>query len=359
MTDTPGAGPARLLLDEARSANSQARYGTAQAAAGRAVQAAEQLDDPGLLVEALAAEADALRMQGEAAAALARLTRILGLNEDPATRGRLEDPNLAWTIAHAHMNWAEAARFAGGMPVRALFGVLDAGESYLQAIGRPQWRAGLLLQRAQTHQRLGEWDPAVACAEEALALYRDDAPGYTRAAHSNSLGDILQSAGRPGEAEQYYQAVLDDPDTDNPYDRMVALQGLAWCALDRQDVAAGQRHARAAVREAEPLGDQSLAGALEVAVEVHRAAGDLDAAAAAADRRLEAARRIGGHYYLYHAVRAAVDVALDRGDLDHARELLRELDTHGQALAADDATTAWAAQLAERHQRLTEAEPTP
>jgi tetratricopeptide (TPR) repeat protein len=359
MTEQAGAGPARLLLDEAGAATSQGRYATAQAAAGRAVQAAEQLDDPGLLVEALAAEADALRMQGEAAAALARLTRILGLNEDPATRSRLDDPDLAWTIAQAHMSWVAAARFAGGMPVRALFGVLDAGESYLQAIGRPQWRAGLLLERAETHRRLGEWDPAVACAEEALALYQRGAPGYTRATHRNILGDILQSGGRPGEAEPYYQAVLNDPDADNPYDRMVALQGLAWCALARQDSGAGQRHARAAVREAEPLGDQSLAGALEVAVEVHRAAGDLDAAAAAADRLLEAARRFGGHYDLYHAVRTAVDVALDRGDLDHARELLSELDSHGQALAADDATTTWAAQLAERHQRLSQAEPTP
>jgi tetratricopeptide (TPR) repeat protein len=356
MTEQAGAGPARLLLDEAWAANSQARYATAQAAAARAVQAAEQLDDPGLLVRALAAEASALRLQGEAAAALARLTRILALTEDPATRGRLEDPDLAWTIAQAHMNWVEAARFAGGMPVRALFGVLDAGESYLQAIGRPQWRAGLLVERAQTHERLGEWDAAVAYAEEALALYQDAAPGYTRAGHRYALGQILDSAGRPGDAEQYYQAVLDDPDTDSPYDRMVALRGLAQSALARQDLAASRRHAQAAVREAEPLGDESLTLALEVAVEVHRAAGDLDAAAAAAAQLLEAARRIGGHHALYYAVRTALDVALDRGDLDHARELLSELDTHGQALAADDATTTWAAQLAERHHRLAEAE---
>ena len=139
----------------------------------------------------------------------------------------------------------------------------------------------------------------------------------------------------------------------------MALQGLAWCALEREDLASARRHALAAVREAEPLGDDSLFVPLEVAVIVHRAADDLDAAAAAAGRLLEVARRLGGHYVLYYAVRAAVDVALDRGDLDHARELLTELDTHSQALSADDATTQWATELAERRQRHTETGSTP
>jgi tetratricopeptide (TPR) repeat protein len=257
------------------------------------------------------------------------------------------------------MKWVESARFAGGVPVRALFGVLDAGENYLQAIGRPQWRAGLLLQRALTHRWLGEWDEAVAFAEEALALYQDDGPGYTRAAHRFQLGGILGGAGRPAEAEPYYQAVLDDPDTTSPYDRKVALQGLASCALDREDLAAARRHALAAVREAEPLGDNSLFFALDVAVAVHQAASDLDAAAVAAGRLLQTARRLGGHYNLYYAVRAALDVALDRGDLGQAGELLTELGEHADALAAADATTKWAAEVAERRQRLTQTEGTP
>jgi tetratricopeptide (TPR) repeat protein len=359
MIEQAGAGAAGLLVDQAWDAYSQDRYGTARAAAARAVQAAQQLDDPVLLVRALSAEASALDMLGDDAAALARYTQILGLAEDPATRGRLEDPDAAWAVADAHMSWVEAARFAGGVPVRALFGVLDAGENYLQAIGRPQWRAGLLLQRALTHQRLEEWDEAVAYAEEALALYQDGGPGYTRAAHRYPLGDILRGAGRSGEAEPYYQAVLDDPDTDSPYDRKVALQGLAWCALDREDLAAARRHALAAVREAEPLGDESLYTTLETAVAVHRAAGDLDAAAAAAGRLLQVARRLGGHLNLYHAVRAAVDVALDSGDLGQAGELLTELGEHADALAAADATTTWAAEVAERRQRLTQTEGTP
>ena len=360
MTEQAGAGAAGLLISQAWEACGQGRYGTARAAAARAVQAAKQLDGPVLLVRALAAEASALEMLGDKATALARYTQILGLAEDPATRGRLDDPDAAWAVAHAHMHWVESARSAGGVPVRALFGVLDAGDDYLRAIGRPQWRAGLLLQRGLTHQRLGEWDEAVAFAEEALALYQDDAPGYTHAAHRWQLGDILRGAGRPGEAEPYYQAILDEPDTaDNPADRKVALKGLARCALVRGDLAAARRHALAAVREAEPLGDDSLFDALSTVVAVHQAAGDLDAAAVAAGRLLESARRLGGHYNLYFAVRDVVDVALDRGDLGQARELLTELGEHADALAAVDATTGWAAELAKRRERLSRAESTP
>jgi tetratricopeptide (TPR) repeat protein len=359
VTEQAGGTAAGLLISEAWGAIGQGRYGTSRAAATRAVQAARQLDDPVLLVRALSAEAVALDMLGDKAAALARYTRILGLAEDPATRGRLDDPAAAQEVARAHMNWVESAGFADNIPVRALFGVLDAGENYLQAIGRSQWRAGLLLQRALTHQRLGEWDQAVAFGEEALALYREDAPGFTHAAHRYQLAHILRDAGRPGEAERHYQAALDDPDTVSPHDRQSALQGLAWCALDRDDLAAARRHALAAVREAEPLGDDSLRTALDVAIAVHRAEGDLDASAAAAGRLLETARRLGGHYNLYFAVRAAADVALDRGDLDHARELLGELEEHSEALAAADATPVWARELEQRRQRFSEAEDEP
>ncbi|HTY08537.1 MAG TPA: tetratricopeptide repeat protein, partial [Candidatus Edwardsbacteria bacterium] len=315
MTEQAGAGAAWLLIDQAWDAYGQDRYGTARAAAARAVQAAQMLDDPALLVQALSAEASALDMLGDNTAALARYTQILGLAEDPATRGRLDDPAAAEAVVDAHMSWVDSARLAGGVPVRALFGVLDAGENYLQATGRPQWRAGLMMQRALTHQRLGELDEAVAFAEEALALYQDEGPAYTRATHRLQLADILREAGRPAGAEPYYQAVLDDAETDDAYGRKVALQGLAWCALARDDLAAARRYALAAVREAEPLGDDSLSTALETAVAVHRAAGDLDAAAAAAGRKLAVARRLGGHYGLYYAVRSSVDVALDQGDL--------------------------------------------
>src|SRR5262249_25535957 len=70
-----------LLIGEADAALQEARYQHAWAAASRAVQAAEQIDEPGLLVRALETEGSALRMLGYHAAALERYTQVLGLAE--------------------------------------------------------------------------------------------------------------------------------------------------------------------------------------------------------------------------------------------------------------------------------------
>jgi hypothetical protein len=166
-----------------------------------------------------------------------------------------------------------------------------------------------------------------------------------------TLGDILGEADRAAEAEPHHHAILDNPDS-TPYDRMVAYRGLTWCALDRDDTEAAIRHAKAAVRLAEPLGDDALCIALEVLVAACQAGGDLDAAWQAATRNREAAARIGGHYRPYFAVRAAVDVALDRGDLAVAGELLGELDGHASALDADAGNTAFAEGVAQCRERL-------
>ena len=136
--------------------------------------------------------------------------------------------------------------------------------------------------------------------------------------------------------------------------RKFALEGLAWCALDRRDVRSARRHATAAVREAEPLGDEALRYALHALVVVYRAEGDLDAAAAAATRLLDAARRLGGHEALFYVIRSAADLALDRGELGLDRDLLTELDAHAAALDSDTGTTTCADQAARHHRRLTE-----
>lgn len=153
--------------------------------------------------------------------------------------------------------------------------------------------------------------------------------------------------GRSEQAEPHYQAILDDLNGATPNDRMAALTGLAWCALDLGD-AQSARHATAAVREPEPLGDSSLRFALDVLVEVCRADGDLATAAAAATRWLDTAHRLGGHEALYHATQTAVDVALDRGELDVARDLLFELDEHAAALDRDTGTTRFTDEVAQR-----------
>lgn len=353
MTEAASVRAVKLLINQAHDDIRESRYPAVLAAAGRAVQAAERLDHPGLLVRALGAEATALLMSGDPVAALARYTRVLGLAEDPATRGCLDDQAVTWAVAKAHMNWVGSAHFVTGIGVRELFGILDAAESWLSAIGHRDWRAGILFQRASLHQRLGELDTAIAAAQEALAVYQPDTPGYTLAAYRWNLGHFLRQVGRVGEAEPLYQAILDDPTT-SPYDRKTALQGLAWCALAAQDPDTARRHATAAVQLADTIGDNVLRTALGVLIAACRADGDLDTAWQAATRGLDICRRLGGHHVLYHATRDVVDVALDRRDLDTATRLLTELDTHASALDTDTGKSRLADGVTRRRRRLAE-----
>jgi tetratricopeptide (TPR) repeat protein len=325
------------LIDHAYELTRAGRYGPALAAAVRAVEAAERLDDPALLVQALVQEAYTLRRRGEDGAALSRYTRILAIAEDIGNPGRLDQPDVVRAVAKGYTGWVECALRVGGMRVRELFGVLDAGERYLRSAGRSSWRAGLLLQRAAVHDWLGEYAVAVAVGWEALAAYQ---PGGLSllSTHRIFLGDYLRRAGRADEAEPLYQAVLDAPGT-TPVDRKDALVGLARCALDRGDIPAGRRHATAAVREAEPLGDSELSRALEALIRACLDASDLDTAAATAARKMEVARRLGGRRDLYRAAQWAVEVAADRGEFDTVAELLNELDGHAAALDADTGTS--------------------
>jgi tetratricopeptide (TPR) repeat protein len=352
--ETRAAG---VLVNEAWAAYREGRWQAAVAAAARAVEAAERLDDPVLLVRGLWVEADATKLMGDHPAALALCTRILGLAEDPSTRGRLDHLQAAKAVAAAHWNWVECARFMTGIPVRELFGVLDAAERWLAATGHWEWRDSVLSERASVHESLGEFDAAVAAAEEALAVavQHPGNPGFTLSAHRFTLADILRAAGRAAEAAPYYQAILADPAADQ-WGRRAAHQGLAWCALDTDDPGAARREARTAVLLAEPLGDNALCNSLEVLASACRADGDLEEAWRVATRHLEAAGRIGGHTRAYYATRKAVDIALDRGDLATANRLLGEMEEHATALDAARGTMAKARETARRRQRLAAAE---
>jgi tetratricopeptide (TPR) repeat protein len=351
---------AGLLVKQAWTDYVAGRYRAAVAAATRAAEAARQLDDVALLARALNAEAGALTQLGDSPAALARYTQILGLAEDPATRGHLDDDAIAEVIAAAHWNWVHCARFVPGIPVRELFTVLDAAQRWLAATGHSDWRAAVLSERAQLHQRLGEAVAAVAAAEEALAvaLQHPDAPGHTLASHRFMLGDMLRAAGRAEQAVPHYQAVLADPAVSG-WSRLAAHQGLAKCALAASDLAAGHREARTAVLLAEPLGDEALCPALEALTQASRAAGDLTQAWQVTARYLETAGRTGGRTQLYYATRTAVDVALDRADLPAARRLLSELAELAAALDVSADTTISGDAVQERRQRLAGLEEAP
>ncbi len=351
----PGAERAvELLIGEAENATAEGRYESAISAAGRAVGAAEQLGNTNLHLRALRVEADALRMVGDPAAALARHTRILGMAQNPTIAAGL-DHHATGAIVRAYTNWVDAARFTGGIPVRELFAVLDAADSWLTAIGYSDWRAAVLLQRAGVHLDIGELDQAFTYAQEALTAYGGGAPGYSLASYHHVLGDILRLTERAEEAVPHYQAILDDRTT-NPRDRSIAWEGVAWCALAGDDPSAAVRYARTAVQAAEPLGDNNLALPLSALVAAHRATGDFDAAWQAATRLLHAARRIGTHRRLHLALRDAVDVALDRRDHDTARTLLDELDEHATALDTDTRSDRHRGEVAQRRRRLTQPE---
>src|SRR5688572_17598977 len=109
-----------------------------------AARAVVPLIDVGLLIRALAAEETGLRMLGEDAAALTRCTRVLALAETAAVQERLEEYEVAWSVAQAYIDWVDAALSVDGIPTRELFGVLDVADRWLVATGRSGWRSGVL-----------------------------------------------------------------------------------------------------------------------------------------------------------------------------------------------------------------------
>ena len=337
MSEDPASRAAALLIDESWDAYREGRYPRALDAAQRAVEAAELTGDLVALVRALRAEGSVLQIQGDHAAALVRFTRILSLAEDRSTAGKLDDNRAAWAVADAYASWVDSARVLTTIGVRDLFGVLDAGEQFLTATGHRDWRSDLVLARAFVHRSLDELDTAISLAREALALKlaHRETPSWMLGSYQFNLGDMLCEAGRSAEAQPYYQAILDDPDSGR-WDQRIAHTGLASCALAAGDTEAALAQARIATALAEPLGDNALCTSLHVLTRACRASGDLDAAWQSATRNLDAARRIGSQFRRYYATRMATDVALDRSDLDAARPLLAELDV--LAAAMDTAT---------------------
>lgn len=342
-----------LLLADARRVNSEYRYAAAVDAARRARALAADIDAPALRLRAAVEEADALRMMGDKRAALVRLTEALKWAHDPALQDRLAEADVRREVAQACMQTVECARYLPGIPVARLLAMLDKGEAWLRSMGCPDWRAGLLWNRASLLETQGRLDEALAAAEEALALELGDAdaPGYTVATYRCRLGDLLWRLGRHDDAERQYRAVLDDLDGGED-EHKVAREGLAWCALATERSDEARRHAEAAVALAAGLGDDSLCAALDVLVAACRASGDLDTAHAAAGRMLALARRLACDERLYFALRDSADVAVDRGDAATARAALAEARPLAEAFDRDSGTVELADELGSLEDRL-------
>lgn len=286
MAGTPGGDAVELLIDEAWTAYSDGRTAQALKAAERAVRAAERLDDPALLVRALWQEEWALTRLGDYAAAMIRCTRILAMAQDPANHDRLGDRSTARAIGDAYVDFVDAARLRGGVSAAELLNVLDAADQWLVATGHPDWRAGVLYQRAQVHSLIGDARKAVDVAQEALAAYVAGSPGYSLASHRNTLGNFLSQCGRLTEAISHFQAVLDDPGS-STHDRLTALRYLADGTVDKGQGEEALRIADEAVELAQGLDYRAAARALAGRALVHRKLDRFDEALADYGKAIE------------------------------------------------------------------------
>lgn len=336
-----------LLIDEAWSFYGQSRYAEMLPVAEKARGGARRLGSLRLEIRATEVEAEALRVLGDMRTALARISWILAVAQDPARRAEIERAGVEVQVASAYLNWVATARFLPEIEAEKLLAVLDAGEAYVRGVGKPGWRAGLLQERAQVLGNLGRWEAAIAAAEEGLALKErtPDAPGADLASHRWALGDLLLQANRHDDASRRYEAVLAD-DRSSPHGRRIAHAGLARCVLATGRLEEARRHADDAVSLAEGMGDESLQPALDVLINACLAQPDLPAARAAAARMLEGARRLGSGYRLYFALRAAAKVALAENDAPRARALLAEAQPYAEALDRSRTGTSFTDELA-------------
>jgi tetratricopeptide (TPR) repeat protein len=351
--DEPGKWGVELLLKEADELYADGRAAEALRAAQRGTEGARELGDLGLEIKTAWEEARDLRRLGDHAAALSRLTWILGVAADPSLRVELERAGVTPHVAAAYGEWAHAARFLPAIPLERLLAVLDAGEAYVRSVGRPGWRAGLLLARAGILDHMGRRDDALGIAEEGLSLKLRNGrqPGATEATYRWALGDLLRQANRPEDGRMHYQAVLDDSESAS-FDRLVAMKGLARCTLAQGDASNAKKLEEEAVRLASGMGDGAAAGPLEVLIEVCRSAGDLRAAQEVAECALQGARRLKNPHYLYHALRNAANVALDENDPVQARALLDEAEQCAEALDRQAARTVFRPEIQAGRARL-------
>lgn len=346
-----------LLIAEAGRFCNESRYAEALRAAEKAREGAQREEEIGLEVRATMLEAEALKMLGRDGNALARYSWILGVAEDPAHRSVVAEESVAFDVVTAFSSWADCATRLPQMQVDQLFAVLDAGERFARAIGKPTWRAGLLHMRAKLMQALGQSSEAIPFAEEGLALKLRDrtAPGATLGGYRGFLADLLREVGRFDEAQALYQTMLDDAKR-WPFDRFAAFRGLGGCALHANEAAAARGFADEAMRIAEPMGDSALSRALTDLIDACLAQGDIPAARATSDRHVELATRHGVTDQLFFALGRAAQVALAEGDPVRARTFLTEAQPHADALDRSRNRNAYNAELDGLRAQLAELE---
>lgn len=341
-----------LLIEEAKALSRDGQYTDALRAAERAASAAQELGELGLEIRAVLEEADAHRVLGDKGTSVARFTWVLAMVEDRTLWSELERAGVTPQITRAYMDWVDSALFVPEIPSAQIFDVLAAGEGYVQAIGRPEWRSGILYSRSLALRAEGRSEEAVAPAKEAVVLKQrhPDAPGYPLATYRRSLADLLYRLDRVEEAEAHYQEVPSDPECPS-FDNFLAHKGLAQCALRQGDPRLARREAEEALRFAQSIDDSLVGPALEILVLACRRLRDLPAARAAAEQHV-AAGRVLGKVRLYAGLRDALDVALDERRFREAQAYLGEVMPLAQALDRKDNMNDFSASIEDRRVRL-------
>jgi tetratricopeptide (TPR) repeat protein len=321
---TPGTRAVELLIKEADYAVRDGRYRDAETAARSAVAAADELNDPALAVRALSWEAIAARILGERSASLTVCTRALAITSRCQSDPRFAERATALAAMRVRIEWVVAAQSLVQVPTRDVFPVLDETDAWLRATGHLEWRSGVLQARGLVQLHLEQVSEAVASARDALAT-AGWGELYALSSSRNLLGRSLLKAGSVAEAQTLFEQVLDDDVDASALGQAEAMLGLSRCALDNGDTAAALRFAVDSAGLADGQGPGMRARVLSWLAAVNRAAGDLDAAAVAADRGVAGARRTDNSYWLFDALKASAEVALDRSDLDRVRADLSEL----------------------------------
>lgn len=187
----------------------------------------------------------------------------------------------------------------------------------------PSWRSPQGRDAGNSRGSPGKPAPGARATGEDRGDGDGDGPGVRLASHRWQYGDLLRAVGRSGEARGEYEKALDDAES-LPYDRKIALEGLAAACMGEGDPESARAYAQKAVELAEGMGDEALLPALEVLFRVRTFAGDFAAGRDVAVRALAAARRTGNHHRLFFALRNAALAAVGDGDPAGAGALLEE-----------------------------------
>jgi len=277
-------------------------------------------------IEASIQEALLLGFVGQRDAALARSSWALAQVHRPEHAERLRQRDAAWSVTAAFCLFAATCTRQGGVQLDRALAALDAGVGFVERVGRPSWRAGLLAERAAVLRAQGDDEGAVAVEAEALALKRSDPATPGVHLHSMIRGHAynLKLVGRVEEAAELLHGLLAEPDV-SVLDRFAAWVYLTHNALAREQTAEAEEAVGHAIELAEQLSVPQQATALGAAFEVHKARGDWAAAREVSARHLELAEQCSVSTRVC-ARMDGFDAAVALGEPAAAAEHLREME---------------------------------